>query len=53
VSHGMVYSDLLQNPLIVPVKKLRQAQVFQPLIDKLLLVLFKLSKKPCFVYVKY
>ena len=22
VSHGMVYSDLLQNPLIVPVKKL-------------------------------
>jgi hypothetical protein len=23
VSHGMVYSDLLQNPLIVPVKKLR------------------------------
>jgi hypothetical protein len=24
VSHGMVYSDLLQNPLIVPVKKLRE-----------------------------
>jgi len=23
VSHGMVYSDLLQNPLIVPVKVLR------------------------------
>jgi len=23
VSHGMVYNDLLQNPLIVPVKKLR------------------------------
>ena len=23
VSHGMVYSDLLQNPLIVPVKKLQ------------------------------
>ena len=22
VSHGMVYNDLLQNPLIVPVKKL-------------------------------
>ena len=23
VSHGMVYNDLLQNPLIVPVKQLR------------------------------
>ena len=23
VSHGMVYGDLLQNPLIVPVKQLR------------------------------
>jgi len=28
VSHGMVYNDLLQNPLIVPVKKLRGHTVY-------------------------
>lgn len=29
VSHGMVYNDLLQNPLIVPVKILRGHEVVQ------------------------
>ena len=29
VCHGMVYEDLLQNPLIVPVKVLRGHQVVQ------------------------